>query len=108
MSGYFSNGDSLRAVQTGSAITVKELLGAGGQGEVYRVDYAGSPHALKWYFPHTATKSQRELIEQLVEEGTPGDAFLWPMDLVESDRSTEFGYVMPLREKRFELSLIHI
>ena len=70
-------------------------------GEVYRVNYAGHDHALKWYFDETATASQRSCIEQLVGQGPPSGSFLWPIDLVEANGKSGFGYVMSLREKRF-------
>lgn len=92
---------SLKTVSTSSAVQCKELLGAGGQGEVYRAAHDGKAYALKWFFDQHASLSQRKLIENLIQQGSPGPGFLWPEDLVVSSRSRSFGYLMPLRESRF-------
>lgn len=34
--------------------------------------------------------------------GAPSDRFLWPLELVNSPDGHTFGYIMPLREPRFE------
>ena len=44
----FKNGDKLKLLN-GDEISVKSLLGDGGQGEVYLVSYNGKDYALKWY-----------------------------------------------------------
>lgn len=98
----FNKGDELTAVSSDGTVTVQELLGSGGQGEVYKVTYSGEDYALKWYFPHTATESQRKSIERLIEDGAPSQSFLWPFELVKSDSSGSYGYLMPLREARFK------
>ena len=59
---------------------VNTLLGAGGQGEVYDVECGGKHYALKWYFKHMATKSQKEILDNLITRGAPDDSFLWPQD----------------------------
>jgi eukaryotic-like serine/threonine-protein kinase len=88
---------------SGTPCVVKDFLGAGGQGEVYRVTLAGdSSMALKWYFPHTATPEQWQALETLVSKGAPSEKFLWPLDLVRADRDSQFGYLMPLRTERFK------
>ncbi|MEY4568137.1 MAG: hypothetical protein RLY14_3107 [Planctomycetota bacterium] len=101
MAGMFKPGDKLVAQRSRRIVTINEFLGSGGQGEVYRVDCDSSELALKWYFDHTATDDQRKGIEKLTEDGPPGQHFLWPMELVVSTGSSSFGYLMPLREKRF-------
>jgi len=94
-------GSTLLAENSHTTWTVNQLLGSGGQGEVYRVSSEGSELALKWYFPNQASSEQRALLVDLIQRGAPSDRFLWPKDLVSSaDRST-FGYLMPLREARF-------
>ena len=45
----FQTGDKIR-ISVGGEAEVLEKLGEGGQGEVYRVKYAGSEYALKWYY----------------------------------------------------------
>jgi len=78
-------------------VKVKKLLGDGGQGWVYLVDYDGKPMALKWYKPgvfKSPAKFQRNL-ENNIKKGPPTSAFLWPTDLVK--KGTDFGYIMDLR-----------
>ncbi len=83
-------------------ITIEKFLGGGGQGEVYKVQYNGQPYALKWFHEHTSTQDQRECVEKLVRQGKPSANFLWPLELAESEGSRAFGYLMELREQRFE------
>ncbi len=87
--------------QSGIPCEVDELLGVGGQGEVYKVTLANKPMALKWYYPHSATPAQRQALEVLVKKGAPNDKFLWPLELVQIPSLTEYGYLMPLRERRY-------
>lgn len=102
MAGIFKVGDEVEAVNSSSVAKILELLGSGGQGEVYRVKHHSSELALKWYFDHTATESQKSGIEKLIEDGAPGTQFLWPVELVKSKNSCSFGYLMPLRAPRFK------
>ena len=81
---------------------VNTLLGAGGQGEVYDVECGGKHYALKWYFKHMATKSQKEILDNLITRGAPDDSFLWPQDLIFKGYGESFGYIMPLRPKNFK------
>lgn len=102
MTGTFKSGDTLSSLTTKKNIRVIELLGAGGQGEVYRVSSENGEWALKWYFEHTASDEQRKGISKLIEDGPPGQYFLWPKEMVVSQTSKSFGYLMPLREKRYQ------
>jgi hypothetical protein len=86
--------------------TVGELVGTGGQGEVYEVwpDVAGrsgEPFAFKCYFPANATKDQWLSLSTLIDMGAPDERFLWPSDLAELPDVHTFGYLMALREPRF-------
>ena len=87
---------------SGLACTAGDFLGGGGQGEVYRADLGGTPVALKWYFPQSATPAQRTALETLVRNGPPNEKFLWPMELTSAEGVPGFGYVMPLREARYK------
>jgi DNA-binding helix-hairpin-helix protein with protein kinase domain len=82
---------------------VGELLGAGGQGEVYRALVDGIPFALKWYHRHYVEidTGLRARLERAIRRGAPTADFLWPFDLVEIEGSGSFGYFMPLRGGRF-------
>ena len=90
----------------GCTFTVREFLGGGGQGNVYKVDYNGKTMALKWYHKSTVDKMKNagEFYENLksnIEKGAPTKAFLWPEDLSEWIDGS-FGYIMQLRPARFE------
>jgi DNA-binding helix-hairpin-helix protein with protein kinase domain len=101
MTGILEAGESLTAVSSQMACTVGQLLGSGGQGEVYEGTLSGQPVAVKWYLDESATTEQWESLTTLVDQGSPAAGFLWPMDLLLSDGKPGFGYVMPLREPRF-------
>lgn len=101
MNGQLQPGTILTS-QANVPYTVVSLLGAGGQGEVYHVEAAGTSKALKWYFPSNALPQQKAILEQLVEMGKPDDSFLWPEDLVFSPDRKTFGYIMPLRPKKYK------
>ena len=104
MSNLLKSGQIVQS-QSGSPCRVEELLGSGGQGEVYKADWGGLPHALKWYYPEAATAAQRMILEKLVGDrqyAAPSEAFLWPLDIASSSRASGFGYIMRLRESRFK------
>src|SRR5215472_9177380 len=92
-------GRSLRMVRAGTAVTVGERLGEGGQGVVHAVTIGGAPYAVKWY--RLPSVELRRSIAALVERGRPHHDFIWPIDLVVSDELSGFGYVMPRLEPRF-------
>ena len=89
-------GQSLRS-DLGTSCVVREFLGGGGQGEVYRSSWGGRDVALKWYFRAQATGEQAAALELLVARGAPDGRFLWPLDLVRHRDVGGFGYLMPLR-----------
>lgn len=78
------------------------LLGAGGQGEVYDVECDGKHYALKWYFKGSATARQKKLLEEIIAKGAPDSSFLWPMELIVPSQGNLFGYIMPLRPKNYK------
>jgi eukaryotic-like serine/threonine-protein kinase len=83
---------------------VDGLLGAGGQGEVYRLRVpqpAPARHfALKWYFSQWRRSDQWETLQRLVKQNAPNPRFLWPLDLVTAEEPG-FGYLMRLRGSNF-------
>lgn len=84
---------------------VLDLLGSGGQGEVYRVEARDGARvqrfALKWYYPEWANPEHFEALRRLTTSTPPGPRFLWPLDLVIVPGRPEFGYLMELRPARF-------
>jgi serine/threonine protein kinase len=97
------SGTRLRAEQSGATIIIREKLGGGGQGEVYKADMDGADLAVKWYFPQmlSVDPKLRDRLRMAVVRGSPSPAFLWPADLTVAEKKPGFGYVMPLREPRF-------
>ncbi|MDT0345288.1 protein kinase domain-containing protein [Streptomyces litchfieldiae] len=87
--------------ERGDAITVRHLLGSGGQGEVYEVDTPAGTQALKWYFPQLADAQRWRILETLVDRAWGDDRFLWPRTIVAEPSLTSFGYVMGLRPDHF-------
>lgn len=94
-------GQKVRTATTRGDCIVESFLGSGGQGEVYRASLKDKPVALKWYYPASATPEQQKALETLIKMGTPSDRFLWPIELATTSSSAGFGYVMPLRDRRF-------
>jgi DNA-binding helix-hairpin-helix protein with protein kinase domain len=89
--------------EAGEAVTVEQLLGSGGQGEVYRANWQGKPFALKWYYPQTATGGQLANLRELVKKGTPDARFLWPVDIVPPSCALPgYGYLMRLRGPEYK------
>jgi serine/threonine protein kinase len=97
----FQPGDKVWLQMAGEACEVRELLGSGGQGQVYHTVFHDDDCAMKWYFPHSATDQQRAALERLIEKGPPNDRFLWPLDIATVEGMPGFGYIMPLRQARF-------
>lgn len=101
MDGQLKSGTLLTG-ESGNQYKVIELLGAGGQGEVYDVECAGKHYALKWYFKGSATKKQKKTLETIIAKGSPDKSFLWPMELIVPAQGDLFGYVMALRPKNYK------
>lgn len=88
--------------ESGNKYTVEKLLGSGGQGEVYSVTANHKTYALKWYYKNTATKNQKEILDNLIQSGQPDPSFLWPQDMIFKVYGESFGYIMPLRPKNYK------
>lgn len=101
MAGMLKPGEALVVVDDGRKCVIGELLGSGGQGEVYRADWGGRRVAVKWYFPASSTRDQHEILINLLRSGPPDERFLWPEALVNAPRKDQFGYIMPLRESHY-------
>jgi serine/threonine protein kinase len=100
MNGMLSDRNTIK-LGSGIECTLLGLLGAGTQGEVYRVRLPDQTEfALKWYFPASATPQQRDLLQRLVDAGPPDPRFLWPLELGDL-AANSFGYLMELRPKDY-------
>jgi len=81
---------------------VVNFLGEGGQGEVYRATSNHGEFAIKWYNDKSATSEQFQALIKIISFGPPAGNFLWPIEVIRMDGVKNYGYVMPLREKRFK------
>ena len=99
-----SPGSRLQTIYSRKPVIVGDMLGGGGQGQVFRVQLEDSFFALKWYTPHylSIDPTLRDRLEKSIEVGPPNNQFWWPFELVADMRATTFGYLMPLREPGFE------
>jgi hypothetical protein len=87
---------------------VQDLLGEGGQAEVYRARVGDSDYALKWYRPEYLHADRRlwDRLKEAINSGSPSEQFLWPFDLVSLPRTAPYaGYLMPLKPPGF-ISLV--
>jgi len=91
-------GQRVKAELSGTELHVIRKLGEGTQGEVYLVEGPQGYQAVKWYKPEQATPEQRSAVLYLVRTGPPfgaaGRRFIWPLDLVTGQESSQFGYLM--------------
>ncbi|MCH5223737.1 MAG: serine/threonine protein kinase [Muribaculaceae bacterium] len=85
----------------GKSCRIIEELGRGGQGIVYKVDYDGKPHALKWYIINNKPAFYANL-ENNVKNGAPNESFLWPLAISSPNQYGSRGYVMKLRPQNYE------
>ena len=82
--GMLKQGQVLRGVFSQLDYRVRDLIGEGGQGEVYRIEAGGSLYALKWYNAQVL-RVDRGLYGRLkvvIDRGAPSGKFLWPFELV--------------------------
>ncbi len=98
-------GDSVYMRSASDPLLVRERLGRGGQGTVFRTELNGRQLAVKWYRP-SASRAFDDRVQaglvKLIESGRPRSrAFIWPIDMVSSPGRAGFGYVMPMMEGRF-------
>lgn len=108
-----AEGTILKGADSGKTIVVGEYIGGGGQGDVYKVTYDGEQKALKWYRnPELVPKNLNEILSNNARNGSPGDAFMWPIEtteyqeiMLQTDEGTRsaqtFGYVMDLIPKGY-------
>jgi eukaryotic-like serine/threonine-protein kinase len=99
--GLIQPGQTLKMERAEALLTVEKRIGEGGQGVVHVARLNGAPFAVKWFRPGPGNEEMRKAIAGLIQRGRPHPAFVWPFDLVTSDRMPGFGCVMPLLEPRF-------
>jgi len=90
------------SLSNGQKCIVKDFIGGGGQGEVYRVSIDGKEYALKWYFDRCQTEGLRNSLSDLIAGGAPSKSFLWPKLLIEHEN--KFGYLMDLLPTSYKKS----
>lgn len=95
---YFKKNCEFQIDGTGN-YKVEDLLGEGGQGEVYLVSNSSDRYALKIY-KHSVSSDFKWNLKNNIEKGSPSDEFLWPMKMLECPDG-RIGYLMDLRPKNF-------
>lgn len=78
---------------------VKDLLGEGGQGEVYLVNDGTKDYAFKYYIDIPSSDFRYNL-KNNIQKGSPSSSFLWPKEYIEFEDDT-CGYMMDLRPKNY-------
>ncbi len=110
MDWLLKRGQMLVARGMQSACIIQDLLGEGGQAEVYRARIGDRDYALKWYKREYLDADPRlwERLKTSINTGSPTDRFLWPFDLVSLPHHAEYGgYLMPIRPTEF-ISVLEI
>lgn len=84
-------------LELGGEARVTAVLGSGGQGTVYRAEFAGKEYALKMYFPNKLRRPDifRENLARLTEEKNEDAAFLMPR-LLTAKTEGGFGFLMDI------------
>ncbi len=91
-------------IEYGGFARVIKVLGSGGQGIVYLVEFNNSHYALKWYDVSKIANLQafRKNIETNINDGPPSNKFLWPKHLTKATENGGFGYLMDLRPEGYD------
>ena len=90
-------------LELGGAAKITAVLGSGGQGTVYRAEFAGKEYALKMYFPNKLKRPElfRDNLARLTEEGVADEAFLMPK-LLTAKCDGSFGFLMELIPEEYK------
>lgn len=83
----------------GRRITILDLLGEGGQGEVYLVNDGKNDYAFKYYIDIPSSDFKYNL-KNNIAKGSPSSNFLWPKEFIEFDDGS-CGYIMDVRSKNY-------
>lgn len=98
---FFPDGSS-------ATVTAKKVLGEGGQGTVYQVEYEGDLFALKWIDEPKYFKSRKSHYYQNIKNLSENKSierdfkkiFALPIKVTEVDDNGQFGYLMEIIDKR--------
>ena len=93
----FSKDDSFEL--DGKNYVIVDLLGEGGQGEVYLVESDNERLAFKYYKDIPSSDFKYNLKNNILK-GSPSDDFLWPKEYVEFDDES-CGYLMDIRPSNY-------
>ncbi len=91
-------------IEQGGKAKVTGILGSGGQGVVYSVEYNSTAWALKWY-DISKMKEPAEFkanIKKNIEDGAPSNKFIWPKYLTKNMPDGTFGYLMDIKPESFD------
>ena len=96
-------GQMLRGETSGCSCHIDAFIGAGGQGDVYRVTVGSDAYALKWSNESmlAADPLLSSRLEAAIRLQAPSERFLWPFELVTMSGG-RLGYLMPLRKPEFQ------
>ncbi|MCR4660595.1 MAG: hypothetical protein K5765_01180 [Clostridia bacterium] len=83
-----------------SDIKIVDILGKGGQGEVYLVKQNNQDLAFKIY-SYDVSDDFRFNIKNNIRKGSPSSSFLWPKEFIEFTDG-DCGYLMDLRPKEYQ------
>lgn len=91
-------------MEFGGTAKVLKVIGSGGQGIVYLVEFNGMKWALKWYDVDKIKKPKefRNNIRNNIIDGAPSNKFLWPKYLTKENDQGTFGYLMELKPDSFD------
>jgi len=93
----FKKNDSITI--SNSECKIIDLLGEGGQGTVYLVNYNNTNMALKVY-NDLVSKDFEYNLRNNINKGAPSSSFLWPRKIIHFD-DDKIGYLMDLRPSNF-------
>lgn len=91
-------------MEYGGKARVLKIIGSGGQGIVYLVEFNGMQWALKWYdiSKIKRPKDFRRNIQNNINDGAPSNKFLWPKYLTKELPDGTFGYLMESKPASFD------
>lgn len=90
-------------IDPGGEATIISKLGEGGQGIVYKVEFAGKCYALKWYKRNKIKDAEkfRLNLENNIKDKSVSKNFLWPLYITKGLQYDSFGYIMDLKPKEY-------